>query len=93
MIAVQSYRSRKQQQKQAGALKDNPFALDSRKPPPRSRVQPSDKKTASKNPLPTGKDDVIDTHYDVICIGSGLGSMTTAATLSKAGQPHIWTFD
>lgn len=29
---------------------------------------------------------VIDTHYDVICIGSGLGSLTTASLLARQGK-------
>ncbi|XP_075243349.1 all-trans-retinol 13,14-reductase-like isoform X2 [Convolutriloba macropyga] len=86
VVAVQAYRRYKRYEKEKRDLRDNPFLRDCRRPPPTTKLEPADKKKACKNPLPTSSGDLGDTHYDVICIGSGAGSLTTAAVLARAGR-------
>ncbi len=85
-VVFKLYQYRRRAKKQKRISKDNPFVEDARRPPPVTKLQPKDKKSAAKNPITSLNADNIEKEYDVICIGSGAGSLVTASILAKTGK-------
>ncbi|XP_060704587.1 all-trans-retinol 13,14-reductase-like [Hemiscyllium ocellatum] len=61
----------------------NPFAVDVRKPPQPLVVDRAARNKILKQGFSTGK---VPDHLDAIVIGSGIGGLTVAAVLAKAGK-------
>ncbi|XP_038635395.1 all-trans-retinol 13,14-reductase-like isoform X2 [Scyliorhinus canicula] len=61
----------------------NPFAVDNRKPPQPLVVDNDARNKILKRGFATGK---VPEHLDAIVIGSGIGGLTVAAVLAKAGK-------
>lgn len=64
----------------------NPFAVDSREADKAFELDKAKRDAVLKNGYSAKKLDAVGDNFDVIVIGSGIGGLTTAALLSRAGK-------